>query len=214
MITDRDKEIFPDFVLNKTGSVIQGDKEEQMDAPATDRIINQVQSGDVDAYAEIIRAWQDDIWRITSFALHDMETTEDLVQQTFVNAFFKLDSFEKGKDFGAWIRTIARNIVREELRRRSRHARRIDTYRRRLAKRFENSESADRHDSKLREALAECREKLSPPSARALDLRYSQSKGFDDIAALLGRTVAATRQMLQRVRLALRQCIEERMARE
>ncbi len=178
---------------------------------AIDRIIERVMNGDVEEYGKIIRTWQHEIWRIASFALRDIAATEDFVQQTFVNAYFNLGSFEKGRDFGAWLRTIARNVVREELRRRSRHARRIELYRRRLDDRFRKGGAADRHDSALREALARCRETLPPASARALDLRYSQSKGFDDIAALLGRTVAATRQMLQRIRLALRRCIEERL---
>jgi DNA-directed RNA polymerase specialized sigma24 family protein len=35
---------------------------------------------------------------------------------------------------------------------------------------------------------------------------------FKEIAELLGRTVAATRQMLSRIRLTLQSCIEERTA--
>ena len=45
--------------------------------------IEEVLSGRIDAYADIIRRYQDEIWRIVAFALRDVATTEDLVQQVF-----------------------------------------------------------------------------------------------------------------------------------
>ena len=113
---------------------------------------------------------------------------------------------------GPWLRTIARNLVREELRRQSRRDRRLAVYREHLKTRFKDNGRADRHEALLREALADCRESLGPSAAEALDLRYDRSMGFEEIAGKLGRTVAATRQMLGRIRLALRDCIKERMA--
>lgn len=176
-------------------------------------IIDRILAGQVDAYGEIIRTYQDAIWRVVAFGLHDIATTEDLVQQVFVNAYFKLDTFKRNRDFGAWLRGIARNLLREEMRRRRRYTRRLATYRERQAERLADNAAADRHEARLREALEACRETLSSPSAEALEMRYGQALGFDEIAVALKRTVAATRQMMSRIRLALRSCIEERMAR-
>lgn len=174
--------------------------------------LDRVLGGELGAYGEIIRTYQKEIRRIAAFALHDLESTEDLVQQVFVNAYFKLDQYDRGKAFGPWLRTMARNLVREELRHRSRHARRLEVYREHLLSRIEDHSSADRHEADLREALGRCREKLAPEAARAVDLRYNRSMGFQEMADLLGRTVAATRQMLGRIRLFLKDCIKERMA--
>ena len=176
-------------------------------------IIDRILGGQVDAYGEIIRTFQDSVWRVVAFGLHDIETTEDLVQQVFVNAYFKLDRFQRNRDFGAWLRGIARNLLREEMRRRRRYTRRLATYRDRQAERLGDNSASDRHEERLREALAECRETLSPAASEALDMRYTRARGFGELAAALERTVAATRQMLGRIRLALRTCIEERMAR-
>lgn len=178
-------------------------------------VIDEVLNGRVEAYAEIVRQHQEDIWRIAAFALHDVSTTEDLVQQVFVNAYLNLGRYDPGRDFGTWLRTIARNLVRKELRRSLRETRKLRAYRDHLMEPFASDEDIESHEAHLdavRGALAECREKLSPRDEEALDLRYGRSMGFKDIARALGRTVEATRQMLQRVRLALRRCIEERMA--
>jgi len=177
-----------------------------------DQIIDQIRKGRTEPFEKIVRAYQNDIWRIASFGFNDRQTAEDIVQQVFVNAYFKLDQYEQGRDFSAWLRTIARNLVREELRRRQRHARRLKIYQERLITRFADNTKADEYEERLRDALKGCRDKLSDSAGQALDLRYTQSMGFQEIAAKLGRTVAATRQMLGRIRLTLHNCIKERTA--
>jgi RNA polymerase sigma factor (sigma-70 family) len=60
--------------------------------------------------------------------LQDQSASEDLVQQTFVKAFMSLDNYQTGRDFGAWLRTIARNLLRNELRRRGREDKNLSRY--------------------------------------------------------------------------------------
>jgi RNA polymerase sigma-70 factor (ECF subfamily) len=199
-------------LLNPDFSGIQVDMENLMSKPDMQSLLDRIAAGRVDAYGEIVRAYQDQIRRIAAFAFHDRESAEDLVQQVFVNAYFKLEQFDRAKDFGPWLRTIARNQVREELRRRGRRTRHLEIYRDRLLARFEDGGKADHHEADLREALARCKESLAPKAADALEWRYMRSLGFDEIAARLGKTLAATRQMLSRIRLRLRECIKERMA--
>ncbi len=176
-------------------------------------VIDEVLAGRIEAYAEIVRQHQDEIWRIVAFALRDVSSTEDLVQQVFVNAYRSLGSYDAERDFGAWLRSIARNLVRNEIRRSVRKRRALTTYHEHLAGRFGDDNAAEDHEARLREALGKCREGLSQEAGRALELRYDQSLGFEEIAEHLGRTVAAARQMLSRIRLDLRVCIEERTAR-
>lgn len=179
-----------------------------------DAVVARVTAGDVEAYAEVIQRYQGVAWRIAAFALRDQAATEDLVQQVFVSAYEHLASYQQGRDFGAWLRTIARNQVRKELRRQGRDVRKLRSYHAYLTARFERADEDElrAHEERLRQALARCREELAAPSQSALQLRYEQAQGFAAVAEALGRTVAATRQLLTRTRLALRQCIEQRMA--
>lgn len=176
-------------------------------------VIDRVLGGDIDAYVGIVRRYQGEVWRIVAFALRDVAATEDLVQQVFVSAYLNLARYEAGRDFGAWLRSMARNLVRKEVRRSLREDGRLRLYRESLMERLAKGEEAEAYEAGLREALAECREGLSPSAKLSLELRYGRAMGFEGIAEALGRTVAATRQMLSRVRLALRRCIEERMSR-
>jgi RNA polymerase sigma-70 factor (ECF subfamily) len=176
-------------------------------------IVERILEGDADAFAEIVHRYQDGVRRAVAFTLRDAAATDDLVQQAFVDAYFHLDRYARGRDFGAWLRAIARNLVRKELRRGVREGRKFAAYRRHLLERLDGDPDIDWRLERRRRAVARCREGLSPDASRAIDLRYGEGKSFGEVAEALGRTVAAARQLLQRVRLALRKCAEERMAR-
>ncbi len=178
----------------------------------TERYIQQVLRGETQLFRAIVKQYQRDIWRLMAFGLQDRATTEDLVQQTFVNAYFKLHTFQagRGRDFGAWLRTIARNLLRRELRRLSRRQHKLEVYHHMLCGRLKRHRGHDDAD-KLKALLEECEEELSVHAKKALDLRYRHSLSFGEIARRLNRTIAASRQLLQRTRSILRTCIEERM---
>ncbi len=176
-----------------------------------DRVIERVRAGDTAAYREVVRHHQRDVWRVVAFALSRPEETEDLVQQAFVLAYQQLDRFERGRDFGAWLRGIARNLARAELRRRAREDRRMDRYLHYLEAQAPDDRGPDTREERLRRALAECREHLPESAKEALALRYDRAWSFASVARALGRTVAGARQLLQRARLDLRHCIEGKL---
>jgi len=65
----------------------------------------------------------------------------------------------------------------------------------------------------IAEALQVCTQRLPPEWARLVELRYQSALQFSEIASILGRSVAATRQQLARIRFSLRECIERHTAR-
>src|SRR5438477_9435842 len=94
-----------------------------------DRVVERVLKGEVEAYGEIVRRFQRDVWKIAAVALQERDATADLVQEIFVEAYFHLGRYQLGRDFGAWVRGVARNHVREGLRSRSRESRLLQSYR-------------------------------------------------------------------------------------
>lgn len=181
-----------------------------MRAEEIDEVIGRVRGGDADAYAEVVRAYQHEIWRVAAFALGNGQQTEDLVQQSFVVAYQRLERYERGRDFGAWLRGIARNLVRDQVRKRAREDQRMKRYLVYLEAR--SADVADAREESLRAALAECREELSEGAREALALRYERGHDFSAVAEAIGRTVAGARQLLQRTRLQLRHCIEGKLS--
>lgn len=176
-----------------------------------DRIVERVLRGEVDAYGEIVRLHQKDVWKIASAALRERDATSDIVQEIFVEAYFHLGRYQLGRDFGAWLRAVARNHVREELRNKSRESRLLQSYRDRVAARLADAEVAEKHEASMADAHRRCREQLPRHSIQVLALRYDEDLSHQDIASRLGKSMEAVKQLLYRVHVLLRDCIQKRM---
>jgi len=168
-----------------------------------------VLAGDTDLYEQIVRRYQADVFRIARTLIYDQTAVDDVVQQVFLNAYMHLADVDLGRDLGPWLRTIARNAVREHLRKTSRYTRRLLAY----ADAFDqfNPRDGSEADSRrhLSHALKRCLEHLPERSAEAVSLRYFEGLSYDDIAAKTGSRPGALRNLLARVRTHLRACIEK-----
>jgi RNA polymerase sigma-70 factor (ECF subfamily) len=180
--------------------------------PEADRIVEEVLAGETEAFAGLVRLFQETVWRIAAAMLRDRDATENLVQQVFVDAYLHLDQYEPGTDFGAWIRTVARNRLRKELRTASREDRRLATYRARLAERL-RAEAGDQHDDSdtYMAALRGCRDLLPERDATLLRMRYEKGMTFEQIAEKQGQSAEAVQRMISRIRFRLRDCIQNKM---
>lgn len=75
-------------------------------------LIARIQAGERDLFAEVFRRYQDVVFRYVYFRLGNRQWAQDLSQDTFLRAIKRIDSFEwQGIDLGAWLVTIARNLV-------------------------------------------------------------------------------------------------------
>jgi RNA polymerase sigma-70 factor, ECF subfamily len=174
----------------------------------TDELIAAVLDGHGEFYGEIVSRYQQSVLRIVTAMLYDRSTTEDMVQQVFVNAYQHLDRFEAGRDFGAWIRTIARNVVREELRRASRYEARLRMYGEVIAARWEDELQSEEHEQSVDKSLEECLKHLTDRAAEVVRLRYREGRDFNHIAEISQTSSGAARNLLSRTLAQLRECIQ------
>lgn len=177
-----------------------------------DLLIRRIRGGETECFAEVIRRYEQPVWRVVAAMLQDFDRSRELLQQVFVNAYLHLDRFQLGRDFEVWIKEIARNCVRQELRKLTRQSTRLEAYRVQLEKEWSASATAEMEEARYLEALANCREQLPERSAQAIAWRYEEGRSFDEIAARLSTTRAAAEKLLSRVRSLLRECVESRLA--
>ena len=175
------------------------------------KAIRDTLAGKTDAYAGLIERYAGVVRRIARLALGSESETDDIVQSVFLKAYDALDTFDTERDFGAWTLAIARNQVRDALRKRAVEARHIAAYYEYVEKRFAEPSAADARDERLVAALKDCRSRLPETSALALTMRYEDGLPFESVAVAIGRTTSAARQLLTRVRAALKHCINERI---
>jgi RNA polymerase sigma-70 factor (ECF subfamily) len=74
--------------------------------------VERAQAGDGAAFAELYTAYSDTVYRYVYYRVGGRTSAEDLTSEVFARAFQRLDTFTwRGRDVGAWLVTIARNLV-------------------------------------------------------------------------------------------------------
>lgn len=80
-------------------------------------LVTAAQGGDRDAFAQLYERYVDVVFRyVMARVLGDRALAEDLTSETFLRALRRIDSVNyRGQDIGAWLVTIARNLVLDHL---------------------------------------------------------------------------------------------------
>ena len=136
---------------------------------------------------------------------------DDLAQESFLVAYRELNSFNQELDFGKWLRGIARNLVRNELRKNARRKRLLHEG---LAELLQQQAEDEPNLLELcrMSALRDCVEQLPGKSRELVAGRYRDGWESGDLAEQVGMSAEAVRQALVRIRRQLKQCIEYRVA--
>jgi len=75
-------------------------------------LVRKAQQGDAEAFGELYDRYLDLVYRYVYYRVGGKALAEDLVSETFLRALRRIGTFEwQGRDFAAWLITIARNIV-------------------------------------------------------------------------------------------------------
>lgn len=143
----------------------------------------------------------------------DEEWVDDLAQEVFLVAWREQDRFDHQQDVGKWLRGIARNLVRNELRKQKRHQRLLHEGLTQLLIKAE-AQSVESWEQCHMPALRDCVEQLPPRSRKLVAGRYGDGWKAADLAHHFGMSAAAVRQALGRIRSQLKNCIDHRTATE
>ncbi len=81
-------------------------------------LIRDLKRGREDAYKQLVEEYGNRLLRACYLILRDREEAEDVVQETFVKVFRKIEEFRGESGLYTWIYTIALNLSRDRLRKR------------------------------------------------------------------------------------------------
>jgi RNA polymerase sigma-70 factor (ECF subfamily) len=82
--------------------------------PATEvwALVERAQAGEAEAFGLLYDRYVDTVFRFVYFRVGNRQLAEDLTSDTFLRALKRIGSFTwQGRDLGAWLVTIARNLV-------------------------------------------------------------------------------------------------------
>ncbi len=169
-------------------------------------LVRSARDGDVAAFESLYRRHHGRIyglvWRLSG---GDSALAEDLLQESFVRAWQKLDSFRGESQFGTWLHRLSANVALSDRRtrvRRARHEAPLDELAERTAVGSRDVFAAQRSD--LEKAIARL-----PERARTVLVLYDiEGYGHAEIAAMTGMAVGSSKAQLHRARKLVREDLE------
>lgn len=167
-------------------------------------LVQNAQQGDVGAYDELVRRYQERIYSTVYHMTSNHEDAVDLAQETFIKAFQALKSFKGDSSFYTWVYRIAVNKTINFLKQRKNksHLSLND-----LDFNAEHdpdlvaliSDKTPRRDAgltELQEKLNAAMQKLSPPHRLVVTLHDVQGLPHEEIARIMDCNVGTVRSRL------------------
>jgi len=158
-------------------------------------LVELARKGDTDAFGMLYDHYQGSVYRFLYYRVGSVALAEDLTSETFFRALRSMSSFRwQGKDFGAWLMTIARNLT-------------TDHYKSSKTRLETATEDMSPHDSATdgpevavlatltNEALLTALKNLPPEQQECLVMRFLQGLSIAETAEVLGRSEGAIKQL-------------------
>ncbi len=86
------------------------------DNVSDEQLVEQIRSGDIEAYTPIMRRYNQRVFRIARSIVKNDAEAMDIVQEAHIKAYTKLGEFNGSGKFSAWLGTITRNEALAHLR--------------------------------------------------------------------------------------------------
>jgi RNA polymerase sigma-70 factor (ECF subfamily) len=174
------------------------------------QLIHSALQGESASFGKLVSRYQDRLFSCVLGVIGDPDETEDVVQESFIQAYLKLDTFQHNSQFFTWLYRIAFNNAL------SRRRRRRTTLSLEVARESSGDEPTSFVESpeanlvrtekiqQLRDAMVE----LSDDHRIILTLREMEEMSYEDIASVLEISIGTVRSRLSRARNALKSQLE------
>ncbi|UYQ63650.1 ECF subfamily RNA polymerase sigma factor, BldN family [Streptomyces peucetius] len=161
-------------------------------------LVERAQAGEAEAFGRLYDQYSDTVYRYIYYRVGGKATAEDLTSETFLRALRRISTFTwQGRDFGAWLVTIARNLVADHFKS-SRFRLEVTTGEMLDANEVERSPEDSVLESLSNAALLEAVRKLNPQQQECVTLRFLQGLSVAETARAMGKNEGAIKTLQYR----------------
>jgi RNA polymerase sigma-70 factor (ECF subfamily) len=168
-------------------------------------LVDAAKNGDGEAFGQLYDRYVDVVHRYIAYRVTNHALAEDLTSETFLRALRRISSYTwQGRDFGAWLVTIARNLIADHFK--------SSRYKMELATSDLVEAGADRGTEGpenevltgiTNTTLLEAVKQLGSEQQECIVLRFLQGMSVAETAAILGKNENAVKALQYRAVKAL-----------
>lgn len=175
---------------------------------AVHAVVQRAQNGDSSAVAELYGRYSNVVLRYVHYRMRDLETAEDIAHDVWVRALKNLPAYTwQGRDFGAWLVTISRNMITDH--HKASHYRTTRPCGEPFVFEVEDIDPMVQPEalavhSALRGLLLDALGSLTPDQRDCIMFRYYDGLSVGETARLMGRNECAVKALTTRAFTSLR----------
>ena len=161
-------------------------------------LVARAQQGDAEAFGQLYDRYLDLVFRYVYYRVGAKALTEDLVSETFLRALRRIGTFEwQGRDFAAWLITIARNIIADHYKS-GRFRLEVSTADMLDADRADDGIESGVLDGITNAAILDAVKKLNDEQQECVVLRFLQGLSVLETAQAMGKSEGAIKALQYR----------------
>ncbi len=183
---------------------------------AEQELVRRAAAGDADAFEQLVRAYQKQVYNLTLRMSGNPEDALDLSQEAFLRAWRGLGAYRFGASFSTWLYRLTSNVCIDFLRRQQRE--------KVVPLQFTDDEEKERElalpdpapgpEEQLmagwdRRQVQAALEELEPEYRAALTLRVLQERSYAEIAEILGIREGTVKSRIARAREKMRAALQK-----
>jgi RNA polymerase sigma-70 factor (TIGR02952 family) len=161
-------------------------------------LVARAQDGDAEAFGLIYDRYVRLVFRSVYYRVGDRTVAEDLTSETFVRALRRIDTLHyQGRDVGAWLVTIAANLVRDHVKS-SRYRLEVTTGDPAVVDRPTDGPEDAVVQRLVDEELLSCIRRLGGEQQECISLRFLQGLSVAETAEVMGKKEGAIKALQHR----------------
>ncbi|TYB32137.1 MAG: RNA polymerase sigma factor [Candidatus Mcinerneyibacterium aminivorans] len=172
-------------------------------------LVKLIEEGDIKAFEEIFERYRMFVKNIARKFSNENNRVEEILQNTFLKVFMKIDQFKKNAKFSSWLYTICKNEGRMFLREREKYRKfkniedRMDHFERKENKSIDEKVELKDLKKTVKKAISE----LPKHYQQVLKKAAFEGKKYQEIAEELDLTTPQVKSRLYRARQKLKEML-------
>ncbi|MFL3013435.1 MAG: RNA polymerase sigma factor [Candidatus Neomarinimicrobiota bacterium] len=166
------------------------------------------QSGNENAYIELVNRYKERLINFIFNYLGDIESSEDVVQDTMIKLYQKKHYYREIAKFSTWLYTIAKNLANTELRKRKQRKTTLLSRFTKDDKMYDLPSNDIEVGQEIQTEIAnkiirDAIDKLSEKFKTVISLRDIQQLSYEDISEIIDVPIGTVKSRINRARLQL-----------
>ena len=177
-------------------------------------VVAQAQAGDREAFRLLVERYSRSVFRLAYRMTGNEQDAKDVVQETFLRVYRRLNRFEARAQFATWLHRIGVNCALDVMRLRRRHEENRETGSAEgpepILEVAAESPAADRlvFSAEVQQKVGAAMARLSSTERAAFVLRHFEGRSIEEISRALGLRAGATKNSIFRAVAKLRRELE------